>query len=219
MAEITLSTSNAIEIENPELLAGAVEELLYTPDLDALAVRGLATSYGMLAQTKRVTSIPLVEMIGRNIKYMRQVDRIVADFWEQGGYSNYALLAPNMLSSIQAKRGSSSRHTDYPATVVSELRGPLSMSIAAAGRSVYGIERPTESFRYEDGTFNILKWRQWKSSPAPVGPLRTYLEQASSDAVLFVNHPTQSYHEVEALEDNPMHRIAGLYDYRIIPTP
>lgn len=212
-SEIALSTAHAIVIENPEELAGVVKELLYTPDIDALVIRGFATTAGMREQNKRVTSIPLIQMIGRNIKHMREVNTIVSDFWSQEGYSDYKMCQHSMAPSLTAKRGDSSRHTDFPATVVSEFRGPLSMSISAAGNALYGIERPAETFRYDDGSFNKLKWQQWKNSPAPSGPLRTYVGQAGGDAVLFVNHPTQSFHEVTVLEDEASQRIAGLYDY------
>jgi hypothetical protein len=210
------SHGNFIEIDNPELLAKAAEELLYDDGADLLVVRGLMSNPDLLQKFGRAGGVSEVESLYESIPAFHELDGVVADFWDQAGYNDYDLLSPHVRRGA-FKQGSSPLHVDFAQVELAKnIVGPLSLSVGIEGSAQFFAQKPIDIFLRADGSFDLEGWQAWLKEPMP-GYLRTSTTQKQGDGVFFTNHPRQTYHEVIAHSHaGAPARGGALFDYRVI---
>jgi hypothetical protein len=131
-------------------------------------------------------------------------------WWKTNGYSNFVLL-DNGTVAPEVKKGSIKSHIDEPYTD-SILYGPLTVSLGICGEADFYAEKPAKSTHKADTTYSKRKtdiWARYVDEQKSAGILpRTCVRQNAGDAVLFMNHPRQTWHGVAAKTG----RVALLYD-------
>lgn len=221
------------EFDGPERLIEAVEAL-FENEVDVVAVRGLASQPQLQARlTGLARELDTVDeffyiksefskYLYESIPAFKEVDQLVAGYWQQHGYGNYQpqrgkkdRQQPHLFPGQARRGGLSSRHVDFLKEArrlrTRTLVGPLSLSVCIEGRGVYFAERLNEDLTLPDGSFDRPAFVEAGTPQNFPRELRSRTRQGQWDGVLFLNHPHPTIHYV--LADGS--RRAALFDYHV----
>ncbi len=210
----TFTTSSAIEVTNLSDLPDALEILLHNNDVDVVVARNMAPNQSVCNTIHDVWDMPdkqeAHEIVYREVPVLDEVDQLAAHYWQEKGYTGYTLSPPHMQLGTVAIGGISA-HTDFSASFVNPIYGPLSLSLMLKGApAVYRLQKPPHNFQEADLGWDIPAWKRWKSALAPQ-ELRSTVEQRVGDGVWMMGHPRQTIHAVDVIDDRM--RRAAIFDY------
>lgn len=192
-----------------DALAEVGEILLYDDSIDLVVVEGLVRSRLLIDSLQNIyDENGVTKKLYEHAAVLTQLDQTVASYWTSQGYKDYVLVTPGLIPG-DSTTGSASVHSDFGSENIARIVGPLTVSIGTAGWAAYWAQKPQATFLTNERDFDKRAWKTWKHQPAPT-TLRSHVVQQTGDAVLFMNHPRQTYHSVTAGQET---RKATTFDY------
>jgi hypothetical protein len=194
----------------PEQFYGAAEATLTDPTIHLVVVRNLMSDTA-LDELPVVGTDEANALMREEIPDLEKVQKLAAEYWDEHGYTDYAL-TPTFRFNLSRPPGYTSKpHTDNWIGLNRSMRGALSLSLGKGGSAEWEARRPKRSLAAEDGTFDVNEWNRWVSKVGrrlfPVH-LPATLVQHHSDGVLMPQHPFPAGHRVQA----ELKRSSRLYD-------
>jgi hypothetical protein len=206
------------EFHGPHHLAGAVRFLMHE-EVDLVVVRQLVTDADFIDRiAANATDYRFIPKLYRHIPQLRQVDGLAERFWAEHGYTDYGFKGrkePHLHTYHRLSDKGATMHVDFVKDFQSGYRkvlgGPLAISIGLSGSAVFAGQRQPTTFHGADGSFDVAACIATCESTVLPETLRSSVRQEQGDAVIVLNQPYATIHQVE---NNPG-RIAALFDYHV----
>jgi hypothetical protein len=198
MTEQTATAARTAEFEGPDQIVAAVRTLLTSPELDLVVVRKLLRRRAL--RRLRPGDPGRRAVLAAGIPRLGEVADVIDEWWDEHGYPDHRFVRPGF-DPGNHRAGSLVPHLDPPEGAY--LYGPVTLSVVTSRTpGMFLAERTPDALRDDTGRFDPDAFARLLA--AADGPelrerrLRTAIRQGPGDGVLFTNHPTPSYHAVEA---------------------
>lgn len=199
-----------------EGLVAAVDYLLARPSIDLLVIHGIMESKDLVRLNLMAWDGSIVNKVQgvRDLFYelvpeLNAMDERVVNYWAREGYKDYKLSNATMSYSL-SRKGSREKHIDGSDNL--PFYGPITMSVCTEGQAKFRAKRPPIKPADHYGYYDKQAHRQLEAELLRQQQRLTAVTQKAGDAVILMNHPFPTVHEVRQ-SSRPRLRCALIFDY------